>query len=57
MDERQLPCKISSVWKAAMRAAAVAAKGLRLVHVPSNYFYLDCGGGGWLGRNPEGNSW
>lgn len=27
------------------------------MHAASDYFYLDCGGGGWVGANPNGNSW
>ncbi|KAF8158414.1 N-acetylhexosaminidase [Crassisporium funariophilum] len=45
------------VWISSQNAAAVASKGLRIVHSPSDYFYLDCGGGGWIGSNPGGNSW
>ncbi|KAF8648772.1 hypothetical protein AX16_006179 [Volvariella volvacea WC 439] len=45
------------VWISSEDAAAVADKGFRIVHAASNYFYLDCGGGGWVGQNPEGNSW
>ena len=32
-----------------MNAAAVAEKNFRLVHAPSDYFYLDCGAGEWIG--------
>ncbi|KAJ6455070.1 beta-hexosaminidase [Mycena vitilis] len=45
------------VWISSMNAAAVAAKGFRLVHSPSDYFYLDCGAGEWISKDPEGNSW
>ncbi|PPQ72305.1 hypothetical protein CVT24_004582 [Panaeolus cyanescens] len=45
------------VWISSQNAAAVAAKGFRVVHAPSDYFYLDCGGGEWIGNNPTGNSW
>lgn len=45
------------VWISSADAAAVAAKGLRFVHAPSDFFYLDCGAGGWVGANPDGNSW
>ncbi|KAG5718461.1 hypothetical protein E4T56_gene8751, partial [Termitomyces sp. T112] len=27
------------------------------IHAASDYFYLDCGGGGWVGENVLGNSW
>ncbi|TFK70530.1 N-acetylhexosaminidase [Pluteus cervinus] len=48
---------IVMVWISSENAAAVAAKGYRIVHAPSDYFYLDCGGGGWVGANTLGNSW
>ncbi|KAF9221548.1 glycoside hydrolase [Gyrodon lividus] len=35
----------------------VAQKGFQIVHAASHYFYLDCGGGGWVGNNPLGNNW
>lgn len=38
-------------------AAKVVDAGFRFVHASSDYFYLDCGGGGWMGGNPDGNSW
>jgi len=48
---------IVMVWISSADAAAVAAKNFRIVHTPSDYFYLDCGAGGWLGDNIPGNSW
>ncbi|KAK7689879.1 hypothetical protein QCA50_006518 [Cerrena zonata] len=45
------------VWISSEHAAAVAQKNLRIVHGPSDFFYLDCGAGEWLGDNPLGNSW
>ncbi|KAI0665445.1 N-acetylhexosaminidase [Trametes maxima] len=45
------------VWQKSEDATAVAQRGLRLIHQPSNYFYLDCGGGEWLGNDVLGNSW
>ncbi|KAI9062158.1 glycoside hydrolase family 20 protein [Trametes sanguinea] len=45
------------VWKTSDDAAAVANRSLRLIHQPSNYFYLDCGAGEWLGNDILGNSW
>ncbi|OCH90430.1 N-acetylhexosaminidase [Obba rivulosa] len=45
------------VWISSMDAAAVAAKNFRIVHAPSDYFYLDCGAGEWVGDDPEANSW
>ncbi|THH03664.1 hypothetical protein EW145_g6103, partial [Phellinidium pouzarii] len=48
---------IAMVWISSADVAADAAKGFRLVHAASDYFYLDCGGGGWAGDNIDGNSW
>ncbi|KAF9533274.1 beta-hexosaminidase [Crepidotus variabilis] len=48
---------IVQVWISSQNALAVVNKGLRIVHAPSDYFYLDCGHGGWVGKNVNGNSW
>ncbi|KAF8315602.1 N-acetylhexosaminidase [Clavulina sp. PMI_390] len=45
------------VWISSDDAAAVVQKDFRIVHAPSDYFYLDCGGGGWVGDYVPGNSW
>lgn len=45
------------VWISSDDAVSVAQAGFRIVQAPSDYFYLDCGGGGWVGANPSGNSW
>ncbi|KAA1473838.1 hypothetical protein DENSPDRAFT_882330 [Dentipellis sp. KUC8613] len=45
------------VWISSQDAASVAQKGFRFIHSASDYFYLDCGAGGWVGANPDGNSW
>ncbi|CDO72187.1 Glycoside Hydrolase Family 20 protein [Trametes cinnabarina] len=45
------------VWISSDNVKAVAEKGYKLIHAASDYFYLDCGGGGWVGANPNGNSW
>ncbi|KAJ7205637.1 N-acetylhexosaminidase [Mycena rebaudengoi] len=45
------------VWISSQNAAKVAAKNFRIVHAPSDYFYLDCGAGEWISNNPSGNSW
>lgn len=45
------------VWISSDDVKAVAEKGFKLVHAASDYFYLDCGGGGWVGDFPSGNSW
>lgn len=41
----------SRVWISSEDAAAVASLGFRIVQAPSNYFYLDCGGGGWVSED------
>jgi hexosaminidase len=46
----------SRVWISADHVGAVAQKGLRLIHAATEFFYLDCGGGGWLGNNINGDS-
>ncbi|KAJ2919173.1 hypothetical protein MD484_g1277, partial [Candolleomyces efflorescens] len=43
---------IVTVWKSSKHAAKVVKKGFRVVHAPSDYFYLDCGGGEWFGNAP-----
>ncbi|KAG8760348.1 N-acetyl-glucosamine-6-phosphate deacetylase [Serendipita sp. 396] len=45
------------VWVASSHAKKVAKTGHRIVHAPSNYFYLDCGQGPWIGNIPDGHSW
>ncbi|KAK7434914.1 Glucosamine-6-phosphate isomerase (Glucosamine-6-phosphate deaminase) (GNPDA) (GlcN6P deaminase) [Stygiomarasmius scandens] len=45
------------VWISSEHAASVAHAGFRFVHAASDYFYLDCGAGEWIGADPEGNSW
>ncbi|KAF5382459.1 hypothetical protein D9615_002743 [Tricholomella constricta] len=48
---------IALVWISSEHVAAVAQKGHKLIHAASDFFYLDCGGGGWVGQNVLGNSW
>ncbi|EIW81488.1 glycoside hydrolase family 20 protein [Coniophora puteana RWD-64-598 SS2] len=48
---------IVMTWISSADAAAIADKGFRIVQAPSNYFYLDCGAGEWIGDDPAGNSW
>ncbi|KAI0927731.1 hypothetical protein AcV5_008188 [Taiwanofungus camphoratus] len=59
------------VWISSEDAAAVAEKGFRIIHAPSNYFYLvspcvlyrrmistlyqDCGAGEWISDDPTGS--
>ncbi|KAH9850194.1 N-acetylhexosaminidase [Lenzites betulinus] len=45
------------VWISSANVKAVAETGHKLIHAASDYFYLDCGGGGWVGDFPTGNSW
>ncbi|KZV60321.1 glycoside hydrolase family 20 protein [Peniophora sp. CONT] len=45
------------VWISSDNVVSVAQKGYKLIHAASDYFYLDCGAGGWVGSNPNGNSW
>ncbi|KAF7365624.1 Beta-hexosaminidase [Mycena venus] len=48
---------IVMVWISSADVQAVANTGFRIVHSASDYFYLDCGHGGWVGDFPAGNSW
>ncbi|KAF9005518.1 N-acetylhexosaminidase [Cyathus striatus] len=45
------------VWISAQNATAVAAKNFHIIYAPSDYFFLDCGAGAWIGNDPSGNSW
>ncbi|KAF9046243.1 beta-hexosaminidase [Panaeolus papilionaceus] len=45
------------VWISANNVASVAQKGYKVIHAANEFFYLDCGHGGWVGQNPLGNSW
>ncbi|KDR82556.1 hypothetical protein GALMADRAFT_206396 [Galerina marginata CBS 339.88] len=45
------------VWISADNVAAATQKGFKVIHASNDYFYLDCGGGGWVGQNVLGNSW
>ncbi|CAE6464182.1 unnamed protein product [Rhizoctonia solani] len=48
---------ITLVWISSANVASVVNKGYRVIHAASDFFYLDCGGGGWVGSFPAGNSW
>ncbi|KAM0793381.1 hypothetical protein ACM66B_000835 [Microbotryomycetes sp. NB124-2] len=49
---------IVTVWISSANVRAVAEAGFRVIHAASDYFYLDCGAGGWIGNVPGGgNSW
>ncbi|THH31445.1 hypothetical protein EUX98_g2743 [Antrodiella citrinella] len=45
------------VWQTSADAVEVAERGLRFIHQPSDYFYLDCGAGGFIGNDIDGVSW
>jgi len=47
----------SSAWKSPESATAIAKRGYKVIHAESDYFYLDCGHGTWVGQWPDGNSW
>ncbi|KAL8280208.1 hypothetical protein RQP46_007322 [Phenoliferia psychrophenolica] len=44
------------VWISSANVKAVVDKGFRVIHAASDYLYLDCGHGGWVGSY-VGNSW
>lgn len=44
------PSTIVMVWISSANVRAVVEQGLRVIHAASDYFYLDCGAGGWLGN-------
>ncbi|GAA5901608.1 hypothetical protein JCM8208_001554 [Rhodotorula glutinis] len=45
------------VWINSSNVRAVADKGYRIIHAASDFFYLDCGAGSWLGNSPNATSW
>ncbi|GAA5956082.1 hypothetical protein JCM21900_002589, partial [Sporobolomyces salmonicolor] len=45
------------VWVSSANIRATADLGYRIIHAASDYLYLDCGQGGWVGDNVDGNSW
>jgi hexosaminidase len=51
------PSTLILVWINSSNSLAVAKAGYKLIQAPSDYFYLDCGAGGWLGNAADGNSW
>ncbi|WVR09131.1 hypothetical protein IAU60_006193 [Kwoniella sp. DSM 27419] len=48
---------VVQVWVDHKDAKKVLDKGYRMVHAASDYFYLDCGHGGWIGQAGGGKSW
>ncbi|ORX38063.1 glycoside hydrolase superfamily [Kockovaella imperatae] len=51
------PDTVVLVWIDSSHNREVANRGFRFVHASSDYFYLDCGQGEWIGENGGGNSW
>lgn len=51
------PQTLVLVWISSDDVKAVAEKGFGIIHSASDYFYLDCGAGGWVGDDPTTNSW
>lgn len=47
---------IVMVWISSQDVQKVVEKNFRVIHAASDYFYLDCGTGGWLG-NTISTSW
>ncbi|CAL1713581.1 unnamed protein product [Somion occarium] len=45
------------VWEKSENAKTVAQKGYKLIHAASDFFYLDCGAGSWLGASPDSPNW
>ena len=45
------------VWISSADADTVTQAAFSIVQAPSDFFYLDCGGCGWVGADPTGNSW
>lgn len=45
------------VWISSADAVNVTEAGFPIVQAPSDFFYLDCGGGAWVGADPGANSW
>ncbi|POW01874.1 hypothetical protein PSHT_12341 [Puccinia striiformis] len=48
---------IVSVWRNSSMVHDVIHKGYKIIHGASDYSYLDCGLGGWLGNSINGTSW
>lgn len=46
-----------AVWRSSANARAVVDKGYPIIHAASDYSYLDCGLGDWLGNSINGTSW
>ncbi|EFP91266.2 uncharacterized protein PGTG_17123 [Puccinia graminis f. sp. tritici CRL 75-36-700-3] len=46
-----------TVWRNSSMVQKVVQKGYSIIHGASDYSYLDCGLGGWLGNSINGTSW
>ncbi|OAV99134.1 hypothetical protein PTTG_09171 [Puccinia triticina 1-1 BBBD Race 1] len=46
-----------AVWRNSSMVEKVVQKGYSIIHGASDYSYLDCGLGGWLGNSVNGTSW
>ncbi|ODN91414.1 hexosaminidase [Cryptococcus wingfieldii CBS 7118] len=61
LDHGEMPSlgndTIVDIWVNSADARKVLNKGFRIVHASADYFYLDCGQGGWIGQEGGGNSW
>ncbi|KIJ54483.1 glycoside hydrolase family 20 protein [Sphaerobolus stellatus SS14] len=47
---------IAMVWISSQNVASVVQKGFRVIHTASDFLYLDCGAGEWIGADID-NSW
>ncbi|KAK0547502.1 Glucosamine-6-phosphate isomerase (Glucosamine-6-phosphate deaminase) (GNPDA) (GlcN6P deaminase) [Tilletia horrida] len=50
---------IVETWTSSANVEAVLKSNptVKIIHAPSDFFYLDCGAGAWLGNYPDGQSW
>ncbi|RIB09504.1 Glycoside Hydrolase Family 20 protein [Gigaspora rosea] len=58
--DHKLPLKndtIIQVWTTKEITKEVVSKGYRVITGSSDFWYLDCGHGAWLGNDVNGNSW
>ncbi|KAL7421213.1 Glucosamine-6-phosphate isomerase (Glucosamine-6-phosphate deaminase) (GNPDA) (GlcN6P deaminase) [Cryptotrichosporon argae] len=48
---------VVEIWVNSRDARAVLDQGYRIVHAAGDYFYLDCGQGGWIVKEGGSDSW
>ncbi|CAH7681249.1 family 20 glycoside hydrolase [Phakopsora pachyrhizi] len=48
---------VVAVWRNSSMVSKVAEAGYSIIHASSDFSYLDCGSGGWLGNSTDDNSW